>query len=317
MIIETRLININSADAIKNNGSFLSNVFFPFPNLISSKNVRKASISILNAQLPYSFYIINVYNNVLRMSVNGGSQFSLTLTRGNYNSNTLITEILAQLALIAITNITIALNTTTGSMSFTTTGTSIEFFATGSTILKVLGFDPTTNYVSVAKVLTAPFPLNLLNTLKIRIASYALTTSCLDSSVRGNLNVLAGFPVNAEGYGLNLYENTTGFKTELQVRDINGFDLQILDDDGNLINFNNVYWTLTMLIELEYIEEAISQNLMDFEVPTQEFWGADPAIAFAEQQKEEENDAEQKPPNFIATDTNSLEQLLIEKGIIQ
>jgi hypothetical protein len=251
------------------------------------------------------------------MSVNGGSQFSLTLTRGNYNSNTLIAEILAQLALVAITNITIALNTTTGSLSFTTTGTSIEFFATGSTILKVLGFEPTTNYVSVSKVLTAPFPLNLLNTLKIRIASYALTTSCLDSSVRGNLNVLAGFPVNAEGYGLNLYENTTGFKTELQVRDINGFDLQILDDDGNLINFNNVYWTLTMLIELEYIEEAIPQNLMDFEVPNQEFWGPNPAIAFAEQQKEEENDAEQKPPNFIATDTNSLEQLLIEKGIIQ
>lgn len=343
-MIETKLINLNSTNAIKNNSTFLSNVFFPFPNLISSKDVARASISILNAQLPYSFYIINVYNNVLRMSVNGGAQFSLTLTRGNYNSNTLATEILAQLALAGITNITIALNTTTGSLSFTTTGTSIEFFASGSTILRVLGFDPSTNYVSVAKVLTAPYPLNLLNTLKIRIASYALSTNSLDSSVRGNLNILAGFPVNAEGYGLNLYENTTAFKTELQVRDLNGFDIQIIDDDNNLINFNNVYWTITMLLELEYIEKAIEiPTDYAFDLPKQDYWGVDPSIAFAEDNApvedtapiedtapvedtapiedtvtlEDTNYLQAEPPNYEITDPNSLEQLLIEKGIYQ
>lgn len=331
-MIETKLINLNCSNSIQNNGTFLSNVFFPFSNLISSKDVRKASISILNAQLPYSFYIINVYNNVLRMSVNGGAQFSLTLTRGNYNSNTLITEILAKLTLAGVTTISIALNTTTGSLSFTTTATSIEFFASGSTILRVLGFDPSTNYTSVAKVLTAPFPLNLLNTLKIRIASYALSTNSLDSSVRGNLNILAAFPVNAEGYGLNLYENTTAFKTELQVRDINGFDIQIIDDDNNLINFNNVYWTITMLLELDYVDkDPQPPNDFPFELPKQEYWGADPNVAFAPLEEETEPLAEEpedsfgstfpkggiqaEPPNYEITDPNSLEQLLIEKGI--
>ena len=76
-MIETKLINLNSSNAIKNNNTFLSSVFFPFQGLMSSQDVKRASISILNAQLPYSFYIINVYNNVLRMSVNGGAQFTL------------------------------------------------------------------------------------------------------------------------------------------------------------------------------------------------------------------------------------------------
>lgn len=335
-MIETKLINLNCSNAIKNNTTFLSNVFFSFQGLISSQNTKRAAISVLNAQLPYSFYIINVYNNVLRMSVNGGAQFSLTLTRGNYNSTTLATEIVAQLALAGITSISIALNTTTGSLSFTTTGTSIEFWYSGSTILRVLGFDPSTNYVSVAKVLTAPYPLNLLNTLKIRIASYALSTATLDSSTKGSLNILAAFPVNAEGYGLNLYENTTAYKTEIQVNDLNGFDIQILDDDNNLINFNNVYWTITMLLEIEYEDVLTNRNIdANFELPKQDYWGADPNIAFDNQQEQpvEEQPVEPtqeqfveptqepylqaEPPNYEIQDPTSLEELLIANGIYQ
>lgn len=325
-MIETKLINLNSTNAIQNNTTFLSDLFFPFPNFLNTQNVKRAAISVLNAQLPYSFYIINIYNNVLRMSVNGGSQFSLTLTRGNYNSNTLITEIIAKLALAGVTTITIALNTTTGLLSFTTTATSIEFFSTGSTILRVLGFDPTINHTSVAKVLTGQFPLNLLNTLKIRIASYNLSSKTLDSYTRGSLNILAAFPVNAEGYGLNLYENTTGMKNEIQVKNLNGFDIQVLDDDGNLINFNNVYWTATFLLEIEYDDKLLQTTFdREFEIPKQDYWGADPATAFEEQEEPEIIDLPEgqqpflqaEPPVVEVQDPSSLEELLLSNGIYQ
>lgn len=322
MVLESKLINLNSNNAIKNNSTFLSNVYFPFPSLIvNNSNIKKVQISVLNAQFPYSFYIINVYNNLLRMSVNGGVPFTLTLTRGNYNSNTLITEILTQLSLAGITNITIVLSTITGRLSFTTTGTSIEIFASGSTILRVLGFDPTTNYTSVSQVLTAPFPLNLLNTLKIRVCSLALCSNSLDSSVNGNLNLLASFAVNAESYGLNIYENPTGIKTELQVRDLNGFDIQILDDDSNLINFNNVYWTITMQLDIEYDDEIIPQSINpNFQLPKQEYWGAAPT----EEQPQEifyaTNDEpfiQAEPPPVSINEMEDLTQLLQSKGIYQ
>ena len=277
-MIETKLINLNSNNAIKNNSTYLSNVYFNFPTLIiNDNNIKNVKVSILNAQFPYSFYIINVYNNLLRMSVNGGAQFTLTLTPGNYNSNTLATEILAQLALAGVTTISITLSNITGRLSFTTIGTSIEFFYTGSTIFPVLGFDKLTNYVSVTKVLTAPYPLNLLNTLKIRICSYALCSNSLDSSVNGNLNLLASFAVNAESYGLNLYENQTGIKSQLNIKELNGFDIQILDDNSNLINFNNVYWTITMLLDIEYEDETAPQFInQNYQLPRQDYWGANP-----------------------------------------
>lgn len=323
-MIETKLINLNSNNAIKMNDTFLSNVYFSFPSLIvNSNNIKKVNISILSAEFPYSFYIINVYNNLLRMSVNGGAQFTLTLTRGNYNSNTLITEILAQLALAGVTTITIALSTITGRLTFTTTGTSIEIFSTGSTILRVLGFDITTNYVSVAKVITAPFPLNLLNTLKIRICSIALCSNSLDSSVNGNLNLLSSFPVNAESYGLNIYENATNIKTELQVRDLNGFDILILDDDSNLINFNNVYWSITMLLEIETEDVIMSQSInSNYTMPTQNYWGANPNTQPQEQQEityvfNDEPFIQAEPTPINPTEKEDLNEFLLSKGIYQ
>ena len=320
-MIETKLINLNSNNAIQNNNTYLSNVYFPFPSLISNtNNIKKVQISVLNAQFPYSFYIINVYNNTLRMSVNGGVQFTLTLTRGNYNSNTLITEILAQLALASVTTITIVLSTITGRLTFTTSATSIEIFSTGSTILRVLGFDQLTNYVSVAKVLTAPFPLNLLNTLKIRICSIALCSNALDSSVGGNLNLLASFAVNAESYGLNIYENQTNIKTELQVRDLNGFDIQILDDDSNLINFNNIYWTITMLLDIEYEDTIIPQNInANYQLPTQDYWGANPNPIEPEPEivytTNDDDFIQAEPPPLTITENDDVTQLLESKGI--
>lgn len=322
-MIETKLINLNSNNAIKNNTDYLSNVYFPFPSLISNNNnIKKVQISVLNAQFPYSFYIINVYNNTLRMSVNAGAQFTLTLTRGNYNSNTLITEILAKLALVGVTTITIALSNVTGRLTFTTTGTSIEIFYSGSTILRVLGFDILTNYVSVTKILTAPYPLNLLNTLKIRICSLALCSNSLDSSVNGNLNLLASFAVNAESYGLNIYENQTNIKTELQIRNLNGFDIQILDDDSNLINFNNVYWTLTMLLDIEYEDAIIQQNInSNYQLPNQDYWGADPNVIPLEPEPEiiyttnDEDFIQAEPPPLTITENDDVTQLLESKGI--
>lgn len=322
MVIETKLINLNSNYAIKNNGTFLSNVYFPFTSLVSnSSQIKKVNISVLNAQFPYSFYIINVYNNLLRMSVNAGSPFTLTLTRGNYNSNTLISEILAKLALLGITNISISLSTITGLLTFTTLGTSIEIFSSGSTILRVLGFDPMTNYVSTAKVLTAPYPLNLLNTLKIRICSLALCSNSLDSAVNGNLNLLASFAVNAESYGLNIYENQTNIKTELQIRDLNGFDIEILDDDGNLINFNNIYWTITLLLEIERDDEIIPQGFnANYQLPTQDYWGADPSQPQQEEIFLTTNDEpfiQAEAPQINITDNGDILELLQSKGIYQ
>lgn len=256
---ENRLINLNSQNATPKNGDFLSSVYFQFNGLLKDdSSIQAVYISIQNAQFPYSFYNINIYNNLLRLSVNGNPAVVLTLTRGNYNANTLITEIQSQLTSAAITDITITISSITGLLTFTKASGTFTLFSSGSTCFKVLGFNPTLDYTSVTSVLIAPYPLNLLGTLKLRIASYSLPTSSLDSSVGGNLNVLASIPINSGNFGLIMYENTNNIQSTLELKVLDNFDLEILDDDGNLVNFNGAYWTLTMLMSIEKRAKPIS-----------------------------------------------------------
>ena len=276
--IVNQIINLNSINSIKQNSSYNSSVFFQFPSLLVQKKIIKnVTVSVLNAQIPYSYYNVNVYNNVFRIS-NGGGIVTITLTRGNYNSNSLITEIIGQLTLAGITGISIVLSSVTGCYTWTTSAASMTIYSSGSTALKFLGLDTTVNTTSVSQKIVSPYPLNLLYTLKIRIASTALSTNHLDSSVGGTLNILASFPVNAANFGIVLYENQTNIQSHLNLRDLNGFDIQILDDDSNLINFNSVEWTATMMLQVEYEDETIAPvfNPMEYGLPTQQFWGVNP-----------------------------------------
>jgi hypothetical protein len=253
MSVATKLINLNSSNAIKLNGDFLSNVYFSFKGLLTDDStIKRVSVAVQDAQFPYSFYNINIYNNLLRISDNGDPPVVLTLTRGNYNANSLITEIQAQLLNAGINHWSISISSITGLLTFTCQNNhSFTLFSSGSTCFKVLGLDPSTDYTSVGGTLTAPYPLNLLGTLKLRIASYELSTSSIDSTVAGNLNILASIPINTGNFGLIMYENKTNVANELNTKILDGFDLEILDDDGNFVNFNNAYWTISLLIMIE------------------------------------------------------------------
>lgn len=250
--IENKLINLNSENATLLNGDFLSSVQFSFVGLLNDEtNIRNVSVSIQNAQFPYSFYNVNVYNNLLEISVDSNPSVILTFTRGNYNANTFINEIQTQFTNAGINDITIAISSITGLLTFTKTSGTFTLFSAGSTCFKILGFKPSLDYTSVASVLVSAYPLNLLGTLKLRIGSLKLSVNSIDSTVNGNLNILSSIPINAGNFGLIMYENTTNISNQLNLRVLDGFDLEILDDDNNLINFNGCYWTISMLLSIE------------------------------------------------------------------
>lgn len=322
-IIENKIINLNSNNATQRNGTFLSNVYFDFVGLLKEDNdITNVSISIQNAEFPYSFYNINVYNNVLVLSDDGDPPVTLTFTRGNYNANTLITEIQNQLINAGINHISITISSITGLLTFTCQNNhTLTFFANGSTCFRVLGFDPSLDYNSVASVIVAPYPLNLLGTLKLRIASYNLPINTLDSSVGGNLNVLASMPINAGNFGLIMYENTNNIQYSLNTRVLDGFDLEIIDDDGNLINFNNTYWTITMLLTIERrvytaptketFSDIVKKTIQDEEPQTEEVERSEEI-----QQTLEEGEAVDIPaPDLEDIIPNDLELLLYSSGI--
>lgn len=296
--IENKLINLNSENATQLNGDFLSSVQFSFVGLLNDDpTIRNVSISIQNAQFPYSFYNVNVYNNLLQISVDSNPSVVLTFTRGNYNATTFINEIKTQLTNAGITDITIVISSITGLLTFTKASGSFTLFSTGSTCFKLLGFNPSLNYTSTASVLVAPYPLNLLGTLKLRIASLKLSVNSIDSSVSGNLNILSAIPINAGNFGLIAYENTTNITNQLNLKVLDGFDLEILDDDGNLINFNGCYWTISMLLTIE--RDVILQS------PTTFTEAARATLNNISEQQPQEEPLQEIPEEEIVADENA------------
>lgn len=267
--IETKIINLNSKNSIKNNSTFLSDVFFPFSGLLKDDDdIIERYISIQNAQIPFSFYNINIYNNILVIQIIS-TLYTLTLTRGNYNATSLITEIQTQLTADGITDLTLSISSTTGLLTFTKTTGSFSIRTSGSTIYEVLGFVVGTNYNSVSSKIIAPYPLNLLGTLRLRICSYELSTNNIDFG-------LITLPIETGNFGLIQYTNITNIKATLNNTSLDGFDISIIDDDNNYVNFNNINWTMTFVLTLirkrqnittTKFNEIIKQNITPIEEP--------------------------------------------------
>lgn len=303
---DTRIVNLNSANATKNNSTFNSDVYFNFVGLITEEpNDVYTEISILNTQIPYSFYNINIYNNILKIQV-GATIYTITLTRGNYNANTLITEIQNKLIAEGITDLTIVISSITGCLTFTKVSGNFTFLYSGSTIFKVLGFDTNTDYTSVGGILTSPYPLNLLGTLKLRIVSNELQTTNYDSAVRSSYNVLAVIPIEAGNFGLILYDNISQIKNILKNPLVDGFDIKIIDDDGNLINFNNQDWNICLSITIyKTLVDETKTTFNDALKPVGQL--------IPDDKKEDDNIEEQivaEPVNPTFDDDNNLDLLL-------
>ena len=257
--VESRLININSANAlIKNNGTYNSDVVFKFPGLVKpEQHITSVQFQLLDAVLPVSFYNINYTNNTLNYQISSVN-YTITVTPGNYNFNSLATQMIAKFLANGHT-FTITINKQTGIITLATSATN--FILQVSSMFSVLGL-LLSSHTSSSFLLTADYPLNLLGITKIKIQSVNLNTYNLDSSNNGNSNNLGLIPVDQPSFGLIIYENKSSSKFLLRDNRVDEIDLQLVDQNNNLINFNNLDWNLTILIETTREIETLSQIQM-------------------------------------------------------
>ena len=97
-----KLVTVNSKNGIQENGTLKSKLLFNYKNLLSDdENILKSFVTVLNAQIPCSFYVINSTNNKLVLGAPGQTK-TILISYGNYNANTLITELLSQFVTLGI-----------------------------------------------------------------------------------------------------------------------------------------------------------------------------------------------------------------------
>ena len=252
-IVISNQINLSSATASIKNGSYNSVMIFNIPVIKKEKNILFNQVSIINAQIPVSYYTINDSNNLLSLSTG-----DFTLTNGNYNA----TSFALMIKTVLGSQYTLTLNNSTGKFTFHYTS-AFTINAT-TTCWKILGLAKNTEYVVSSGLLVCPYPCNFLGVNRIKIKSGVFKTNNLDSnSNNGHSDLLATIPVNVSPYSLISYNNLVNFKNTIPNEDITYIDITITDEDDTIIDFNNI--DVHMTIQIDSIVENYEgkSNLLD------------------------------------------------------
>jgi hypothetical protein len=276
VIVENKLITLNSRYAQKVNGTYNSNMVFNFTGILKPEDdIISSNICVMNAQLPVSWYVINETNYYFTIQPTASPSLAISLTYGNYNANTLITEILTRFnAYASGTTLSIVISQITGKFTFTfSTNTTMNFPTTNpigpNFSGRIIGFNPATNYSGTS--ISAPYPCNLLGINRLAIRSNRLTISSYNS-VSLNLGItLATIPVDVPSFSLVNYTNQTDLnKAELKIDYIDAIDIIIVDEDNNFVNFNNIDWTMTLVLEnIRRIPDKPTDKFNDLTTPIQ------------------------------------------------
>jgi hypothetical protein len=244
LIVDAHKLFLTPAGAtLKRNGYFNSNLEFNVPNLYSSgsgnTNVQYATIKCLHAEIPYSFYVVNEYNNVLALSMK-----TIVIPFGNYNANTFIAYIQSQLPI----GMSISFNSSIG--KFTLSYNSNFSINPSSTCYTLMGFERGKTYNSdETNKIVMPYLANFLGTKNIYLK---IPNLILDNynTVTKDRSTLSNIPVDVPPFGIVMYENGSGTSTiikSIQIPDT--LYIQLTDDQNNLIDFNNSEFSITLQID--------------------------------------------------------------------
>ena len=223
---------------------------------------RVSSVYVESAQIPFTYYAVEFYSNNLIVDYDGLFYYAF-ITRGNYNSGTIITVVKQALDALLIPGITwtVTFNPSTLKITISMLG-GVGVFRLViqgdlSSIGPLLGF---TVNAGPAATLTSDSALDLSGPRYLVIKSkligenraYPTAVSALYSADVSPDAIIHTVPVNTNPGGVILdlvpepRNNILGFKTAFQ----NDIDFRLEDDRGNLLNLNGGQWSMQLTFEL-------------------------------------------------------------------
>ena len=245
--LDSRIMSLNSSDAILLNSTYKSWVKFQFSGLLKEEDdILKIELSLVNAQIPISWYIINYSNNMFKIKLGNNTEQIITIPVGNYNANSLITNLKL---LINDSNFIITISKITGKITFTYNNSFIIYTNIDNSIGIILGFELNNVYNSTNS-LTCPYPLNLLGYKRLEIYTQDIQTLNYSSANNSMSTLLSIIPIDQPPWGLITFNNYTDTKNIIKNKTIDKIELIIRAEDKTLINFNNIDWTLKLKIDI-------------------------------------------------------------------
>ena len=241
-------IYLNSSHAtVFNNGSKKSNVNFNLTNVISAsdKSILEIKLSVVHAEIPYSFYQINSTNNKISVTISGTTT-AYYATLGNYTITTFITMMLG----ILPAGFSITFNNATSKLTITYTG-AFSLLDGVNSLFPIMGFSKGSVYLSVGNQITSSYCYNLnpLNRLNIYTGSFIFNN--IDSFNKSQTSILASAAINCSPNDIIFYNNFNNFRNTITTpQQFSNFNIEIYDDNEYNVDFNNLDWTLTLQVDI-------------------------------------------------------------------
>lgn len=240
MSAESFQIHLSSSIADSYNNNLTSDCNFYLPQIEIPSNFH-IHVSIQSFTCPYTFYNINSNNNSFVYIENSIGK-SLTITPGNYNTNTLIQELK-----LTMTNFTIQYNSTTNKLSFVNALYDFSFSSI-STCFALFGFSGN-SLTSSSKILISDYCVNLCPYRCICISSN-LKTFSINNSLLNNNTLLGSIPINSSPNSIIVYENKNNFKSNTFSNNISYINLKLIDHNFKALNLNGCHWTITLQFDI-------------------------------------------------------------------
>jgi len=253
-------LSSNSQSANKHNGTFNSDITFSLPKFIQrADNILYNTIKVVHCEFPYSFYTVNIYNNTFKMNT-----IVVTIPVGNYTAYTLL-NILNNLLQDIDPTFLLELNQTDGKYTlscdniFTLDTTTSDF----STIIGLQSAIYSGLFDGTKFIQPFPHPVNLMGPRNIYIKATNLILDNLNT-VTYDKATLKSIPINVPPFGIIMYNNNEQTESLLKNPDTDYIQIQLTDDDNNLINFNNLNWSICVEIKSVINTVKSNQNISDY-----------------------------------------------------
>jgi hypothetical protein len=237
-------LSSNFADKIYSNNNADTEFYLPLIEIPSQYHLH---VNVVHASIPFTFYNINSSNNVLNYSIEGNN-YSFIIAQGNYNVVNLKDYLMSNLPGFIITYSPI-----TNKYTFTQNYYGFTFLNT-STCLNILGFSQQT-ITSNGTSLTSTQSVNL-NPIRCVCICSDLPSSNISLNSKNKNNILCSIPITTQPNSIITYLNHNNFKINTYANVLSSIRIQLMDQDGNLLNLNGTNWSMTIQFDvIDFVDD--------------------------------------------------------------
>jgi len=260
----TRVMYINSADVNKTDES--TDISFLFKDAIHTRADEGMLVSVLSASVPYSFYNIRTgVNDTISYAVNTIPKLPIVLPAGNYNAQSLATQLKTLLAAATPTcDMTIVFDSKTLKYTFHHAHLHLVTLGFGGTNAPSVefGYSETANFFpgGTHTSTTAVDVNGSVHALYVR--SDLPTLSVFESHTGGVSDVLSKLPINTNPGGLISFSPSNLHESLIYINHVKGIRIRLTDEQNRLMNLNGLHFQVGIQFKFVSLKQPDKESAL-------------------------------------------------------